>query len=82
MIDKQQVDDILKKSQDIEKQIESNKQKQQEISNKLIELNTKKQQILDELSKLGVTEETLELNIETLYKEVQDELRNFETASK
>lgn len=78
MINNQQIDEILKKSQEVEKQIEDNKKRQLEINNKLIELNTKKQQVIDELNKLGVTEETLDSNIETLYKEVQDELTRFE----
>ena len=78
MINNQQIDEILKKSQEVEKQIEDHKKRQLEINNKLIELNTKKQQVIDELNKLGVTEETLDSNIETLYKEVQDELTRFE----
>lgn len=78
MINNQQIDEILKKSQEVEKQIEDNKKRQLEINNKLIELNTKKQQIIDELNKLGISEDKLENSIETLYKEVQDELTRFE----
>ena len=78
MIDRQQVDDILKKSKEIEKEIEYNNKRSQELSNKLIELNTKKQQVLDELQKLGITEETLDSTIEQLYNEVQDGIRKFE----
>ena len=78
MINNQQIDEILKKSQEVEKQIEDHKKRQLEINNKLIELNTKKQQVIDELNKLGITEETLDSTIETLYKEVQDELTRFE----
>lgn len=82
MINKEQVDEILKKSKDIETQIEDNKKKSQELSNKLIELNTKKQQVLDELQKLGITEETLDSTIEQLYKEVQDGITRFEELNK
>ena len=46
MINKEQVDSILQKSKEIEKEIEDNKKRSQELSNKLIELNTKKQQLI------------------------------------
>ena len=82
MINKQQVDEILNKTRQIEQEIESNKKRDQEISNKLIELNTKKQQVLEELSKLGVTEETLDSKIETLYSEVQNAIARFEESNK
>lgn len=82
MINKEQVDEILRKSKEIEEQIEANKQKSQELNNKLIELNTKKQQVLDELKSLGVTEETLDSTIETLCKEVQDGIAKFEELNK
>lgn len=82
MINKQQVDEILNKTRQIEQEIESNKKREQEISNKLIELNTKKQQVLEELSKLGVAEETLDSKIETLYSEVQNAIARFEESNK
>lgn len=78
MINKEQVDIILQKSRNIEKQIEDNKKQSQELSNKLIELNTKKQQVLDELKKFDITEEELDSKIEQLYNEVQDGIRKFE----
>ena len=82
MINKEQVDSILQKSRNIEKQIEDNKKQSQELSNKLIELNTKKQQVLDELNKLGITENELDSKIEQLYNEVQDGIRKFEELNK
>ena len=82
MIDNNLVNELLEKSKKIEAQIEQDKQKSQELNNKLIELNTKKQQVLDELKSLGVTEETLDVTIESLCKEVQDGIAKFEELSK
>ena len=82
MINQQQVDEILNKTKQIEKQIESNKRREQEISDKLIELNTKKSQILEELNKMGITEENLDSTIETLYSEVQNAIARFEESNK
>ena len=78
MIDNALVNELLEKSKKIEQQIEEDKKKSQELNNKLIELNTKKQQVLDELKSLGVTEETLDVTIETLCKEVQNGIAKFE----
>ena len=41
MIEQEKVNEILKKSKEIEDKIEQKKKEAQEISNKLIELNTK-----------------------------------------
>lgn len=82
MIDNNLVNELLEKSKKIEAQIEEDKKKSQELNNKLIELNTKKQQVLDELKSLGVTEETLDISIESLCKEVEDGIAKFEELSK
>lgn len=82
MINREQIDNILQKSKEIERMIEENKKENQELSNKLIELNTKKQQVIEELQKLGVNEETLDSKIEQLYNEVQDGIRKFNELNK
>lgn len=81
MIEQEKVNEILKKSKEIEDKIEQKKKEAQEISNKLIELNTKKGQVIEELKKYNVTEETLNSTIEKLYKEVEDNVRRFEEIS-
>ena len=82
MMNREQIDNILQKSKEIERMIEENKKENQELSNKLIELNTKKQQVIEELQKLGVNEETLDSKIEQLYNEVQDGIRKFNELNK
>lgn len=81
MIEQEKVNEILKKSKEIEDKIEQKKKEAQEISNKLIELNTKKEQVIEELKKYNVTEDILSLTIEKLYKEVEDGIRKFEEIS-
>lgn len=82
MMNREQIDNILQKSKEIERMIEENKKENQELSNKLIELNTKKQQVIEELQKLGVSEETLDSKIEQLYNEVQDGIAKFNELNK
>lgn len=82
MMNREQIDNILQKSKEIERMIEENKKENQELSNKLIELNTKKQQVVEELQKLGVSEETLDSKIEQLYNEVQDGIAKFNELNK
>ena len=82
MIESNQIEEVLKKTQAIEKQIADNKQRSQEISNKLIELNTQKQLILKDLETFGVTEATLDSQIEELYASVRIGIEQFEAANK
>ena len=82
MIESNQIEEVLKKTQAIEKQIADNKQRSQEISNKLIELNTQKQLILKDLETFGVTEATLDSKIEELYASVRIGIEQFEAANK
>lgn len=82
MINKEQVDEVLKKTQEIEKEIADNKAKSQAVSNKLIELNTQKQLLLKDLEALGVTEENLDSKVEELYASVKSGIEQFEASSK
>ena len=82
MINQQQVDDVLKKTQEIEKQIEENKQKRQAVSEKLIALNTQKKLLLADLETLGINEDNLESKIEELYVSVKSGIAKFEESNK
>jgi len=82
MINQQQVDEVLKKTQEIEKQIEENKQKRQAVSEKLIALNTQKKLLLADLETLGINEDNLESKIEELYVSVKSGIAKFEESNK
>ena len=82
MINQQQVDEVLKKTQEIEKQIEENKQKRQAVSEKLIALNTQKKLLLADLETLGINENNLESKIEELYASVKSGIAKFEESNK
>ena len=82
MINQQQVDEVLKKTQEIEKQIEENKQKRQAVSEKLIALNTQKKLLLADLETLGINEDNLESKIEELYVSVKSGIAKYEESNK
>ena len=82
MINQQQVDEVLKKTQEIEKQIEENKQKRQADSEKLIALNTQKKLLLADIETLGINEDNLESKIEELYVSVKSGIAKFEESNK